>query len=176
MGSLRRTLESMTLTEKEKVYRALFICTANSCRSVIGEGILNKLGREKWVGYSAGSHPSGKVHPGALSILAKKGHSTEGVHSKSWEYEALKDIEFDLVITVCDNAAKETCPYYPGRGVKIHWGLPDPAQCDEVAFEKTYVAMTERVNKLLALDLTKLSNKELKEEGDKIGRESSCGC
>eukprot|EP00092_Neocalanus_flemingeri_P015519 GFUD01016800.1.p1 GENE.GFUD01016800.1~~GFUD01016800.1.p1 ORF type:complete len:163 (-),score=44.56 GFUD01016800.1:102-590(-) len=152
--------------------RVLFLCTGNSCRSIIGEALLNHLGGDRWEGFSAGSRPTGQVHPGALDILASKGVKTTGYVSKSWD--TLGDISFDLVITVCDNAAAETCPYFVGRGIKAHWGLPDPAYAEkkEEAFQNTFSQLQVRITELMDLPLNTLSDLEIKERVNYIGRKA----
>ena len=140
----------------------LFLCTGNSARSILAEVLLNDLGRGSYQAYSAGSQPTGTVNPGALRKLAGKGHSTDGLSSKSWDVfsgEAAPPI--DIVITVCDNAAGESCPIWNGSPVIAHWGIPDPAYYDDeeardAAFDLAYTRLRWRIEKLLALpaDLT----------------------
>ena len=108
-------------------YSVLFLCTGNSARSIIAEAILNKLGAGKFRAYSAGSHPKGHVHPETLRLLRSLGYDTTGFRSKSW-VEFLKEPQFDFVFTVCDDAATEVCPIWPGQPMTAHWGIPDPAE------------------------------------------------
>jgi len=159
-------------TEPDPPTRVLFLCTGNSCRSIIGEALLNHLGGGRWEGFSAGSRPTGQVHPGAISILASNGVETTGYVSKSWD--TLGHITFDLVITVCDNAAAESCPYFVGRGLKGHWGLPDPAYAEkkEEAFQKTFSELQARITKLMTLPLDELSDVEIVERVTAIGKQS----
>jgi arsenate reductase (thioredoxin) len=148
-----------------QMYKILFLCTGNSCRSIIGEALLNHLGKGRIEAYSAGSHPTGKVNPNALAILKEHGIPTEGYTSKSWE--ALEGVPIDIVITVCDQAAGETCPAYLGKASRAHWGLPDPAGVNgseedvKAAFRATFDALKRRVERLLALPLESLSEQEL---------------
>jgi arsenate reductase len=136
----------------------LVLCTGNSARSVMGEVLINALGKGGWKAYSAGSHPAGQINPLTLEILREKGLSTEGLRSKSWDEFANPDApKMDLVITVCDNAAGEVCPIWPGAPRKIHLGFPDPAaakgtQAERMAeFRKVYALIEEKVSRLIAL-------------------------
>ena len=134
----------------------LFLCTGNSARSIIAEGILRKLGGETFFSYSAGSHPAGKPNPFALAVLRDHGIDVSFARSKHWdEFADSNSPKMDLIITVCDNAAGETCPVWPGHPSMAHWGVPDPAtvqgshQDTLAAFERTYVEMEVRINMLL---------------------------
>jgi arsenate reductase len=147
----------------------LILCTHNSARSVLGEGMLNhwakKLGKDVHA-FSAGSAPSGRLNPHAIEVLAKAGIDTAGYRSKSWdEFVGVDAPQMRIVITVCDSAAAETCPYWPGSPVKAHWGYPDPSNVPEPerrnAFELTRQAIGYRVLQLLALPLEKMSDGEL---------------
>jgi len=136
----------------------LVLCTGNSARSVLGECLINDLGGGKWRAYSAGSHPTGKVNPLSIDILKEKGHSVEGLRSKSWDEFALPDApRMDLVITVCDNAAGEVCPVWPGHPSKVHIGFPDPADAkgsheERLAeFRRIYAMIEAKVRKLIAV-------------------------
>jgi arsenate reductase (thioredoxin) len=134
----------------------LILCTGNSARSILGEALVNALGEGRIHGFSAGSAPKGEPHPLALKTLESHGHPTEGLSSKSWDVFAGPDApELDAVITVCDGAAAESCPVWPGAPVKAHWGLPDPAGIADIAraraaFEATYQALRRRVKALTA--------------------------
>ena len=135
----------------------LFLCTGNSARSILAEAILNREGADRFRGFSAGSRPKGEVHPAALALLDGLGHPTQGLRSKSWDEfaaEAAPSIHF--VITVCDNAAGEVCPIWPGKPMKDHWSLPDPAAVEvadqSAAFRDTYRALQDRIAKFLATD------------------------
>ncbi len=133
--------------------KVLVLCTGNSCRSIIGEALINALGAGRYQASSAGSHPSGEVHPQALATLRKHKISTEQARSKSWD-EFAGDA-FDLLITVCDEAAQETCPVLVGKHQRIHWGIPDPAHIEgssseiHQAFESTYATLRKRIEKEL---------------------------
>ena len=134
----------------------LVLCTGNSARSVLAECLINDLGGGKWKAFSAGSHPTGKVNPLSVEILQEKGHSIEGLRSKSWDEFALSDApKMDLVITVCDNAAGEVCPIWPGHPSKLHVGFPDPAAAkgthDErlAVFREVYGMIEGKIRKLI---------------------------
>ena len=139
------------------VRNVLFLCTGNSARSVLAEVLLNDLGQGTYRAYSAGSHPTGKVNPGALKKLAENGHATDGLASKSWDVFSGTDAPvMDIVITVCDSAAGESCPIWNGSPVTAHWGIPDPAYFDDeeardAAFDLAYARLRLRIDKLLAL-------------------------
>lgn len=142
----------------DKTINVLVLCTGNSARSVLGEALINDLGGGKWTAYSAGAKPVGRVNPFSLEILAEKGHSTEGYRSKSWDEFALPDApRMDLVITVCDNAAGEVCPVWPGHPSKVHMGFPDPADAkgsheERLAeFRKVYAMIEAKVRRLIEL-------------------------
>lgn len=144
----------------------LILCTGNSARSIIGEVLASSMPGVK--GYSAGSTPKDEPHPMALSVLSAKGHDVSGLYSKSWDEFAVPDApEMSIVITVCDNAAGEACPYWPGHPVQVHWGLADPASVEEMAqqraaFEDTYFSLKKRLQRLAELDFDALSDAELK--------------
>lgn len=132
--------------------RVLFLCTGNSARSVIAEACLNALGAPRFNAASAGSHPAGRVHPGALAVLRRNGIDTNGLRSKSWDEFSAGD-RIDIVITVCAAAAGETCPVFPGRAVRAHWGVADPPAADDVdaAFERAYAVIRRRIERLVGM-------------------------
>lgn len=156
--------------------KVLILCTGNSCRSVLGEALINHLGGDRFQAFSAGSHPTGKVNANALATLARHGISTEGFSSQSWDEFEGKGI--DIAITVCDSAAGEVCPVYLNSVVRAHWGLPDPAHAAgsqediDAAFESTYAALEKRIGQLLALPVETMSKPELTEALNKIGAET----
>jgi len=155
----------------------LFLCTGNSARSILAEAFLNSAGRGRFRGYSAGSHPAGKVNPFALELLEKNRLSTEGLHSKSWdEFAKPGAAELHFVFTVCDNAAGETCPFWPGQPVTAHWGVPDPAAVqgsDEQkrkAFLDAFTQLSTRIRLFLSLPFEKLERQALEKQLRDIGR------
>ncbi|MDI1231466.1 MAG: arsenate reductase ArsC [Methylobacter sp.] len=149
------------------------ICTGNSCRSVIGEALFNHLGQGRIQAFSAGSHPIGRINQGALATLKRHGLPTDGYQSQSWE--AFADQPMDIVITVCDNAAGETCPVYLTKAVRAHWGVSDPGHVEGseeekmAAFEQTYRTLELRINAMLALPLETIPHEELTAELNAIG-------
>jgi arsenate reductase (thioredoxin) len=156
----------------------LFLCTANSARSILGEGILRSLGAGKFQAFSAGSHPRGKPNPLALSVLEDHGHDISGLASKSWDVFAGTDApKMDYVFTVCDAAAGESCPYWPGQPLTAHWGIADPASVEgsaieqRAAFERAYALLRHRIELLIALPLPSLDIVALKGELKRIGAE-----
>lgn len=156
----------------------LVLCTGNSARSILGEALLNEKGNGRLKAYSAGSDPKGKVHPASLLLLKSKGLKTDLFRSKSWdEFSTNGAPILDIVITVCDSAGSETCPVWIGAPVQAHWGMPDPAAIEGAGqaetFEKTYIYMLERVEKILAFPFESMSNEELKEALDLIGKASN---
>ena len=160
-----------------KPYNVLFLCTGNSARSILAEAYLNSAGRGRFKAYSAGSHPAGKVNPLALELLAKNRIDTGAFRSKSWEEFARGGAPgIDFVFTVCDNAAGEVCPVWPGKPITAHWGVADPAAVggsDEdkrKAFQRAFAELSARINLLLALPIDKLDRRALKSRLDEIGR------
>jgi arsenate reductase len=157
-------------------YNILFLCTGNSARSIMAEAILNHKGNPRFKAYSAGSHPSGTPRTEALHQLAAAGISTEGLRSKSWdEFAQPTSPHIDFIITVCDNAAAETCPFWPGHPVTAHWGIPDPASVTGTpaeiasAFHEGFLHLERRIDAFLALPLDTLSPSGLRIEMETIG-------
>ena len=159
-----------------KPYNILFLCTHNSARSILAEGLVNSLGKGQFKGYSAGSQPSGRINPLALDTLQSMGIDTNGMESKSWDVYATPDApQMDFIITVCDNAAGEACPYWPGSPMTAHWGFPDPslAEGDEsakrAAFGKTAQAIAHRLSLFLSLPHDTLDRMSLLREVKALG-------
>lgn len=147
----------------ERIYNVLFLCTGNSARSILAEAILNDRGKGRFKAFSAGSHPKGTVHPAALALLQRNGLSIQGLRSKAWdEFAAPGAPHLDFVFTVCDNAAGEVCPVWPGRPVTAHWGQPDPAAVEGTdidkaeAFREAFRTLGRRIDLFLALPLATL--------------------
>ena len=160
-----------------RVFNVLFLCTGNSARSIIAEGLLNFEGQGRFRAYSAGSFPTGRVNPLALSTLQQAGLPTEGYRSKSWdEFAELGAPVMDFAFTVCDDAAGETCPVWPGRPVTAHWGVADPAAVSGSdaektrAFRETLRQLSNRIRLFTALPIEKLDRLALKKHVDDIGR------
>jgi arsenate reductase (thioredoxin) len=169
----------MLLSMAERPLNVLFLCTANSARSILAEACLNSVGGERFRAYSAGSHPSGTVNPYALKLLERKGISTDGLSSKAWdEFAAPGAPPMHVIITVCDNAAGETCPVWPGRPASAHWGVADPAAAvgdDDVkraAFERAYATLKKRIDALASLDPASLDRAALERRLRAIGDET----
>ena len=155
----------------------LFLCTGNSARSILAEAYLNSAARGRFVAYSAGSHPAGKVNPFASDLLEKNRLPTQGLRSKNWdEFAAPGAPKMDFVFTVCDSAAGEVCPIWPGQPITAHWGVADPAAAvgsDEAkrkAFLRAFTELSTRINLLLALPIEKLERTALKRKLDQIGK------
>ena len=154
----------------------LFLCTGNSARSILAEAYLNTSGRGRFKAFSAGSHPAGKVNAFALELLAQHRIPTDGLRSKSWDEFARPGAPaLDFVFTVCDNAAGEACPVWPGRPITAHWGVADPAAVEgpdamkRKAFARAFTELSARINLMLALPMEKLDRLALKSELDAIG-------
>ena len=157
-------------------YNVLFLCTGNSARSVIAEAILNKLGAGKFRSFSAGSQPKGRVHPETIRLLQGLGYDTSGFRSKSWdEFTAASAPQFDFVFTVCDNAAAESCPLWPGQPMTAHWGVPDPAEATgtdaeiALAFKEAYRMLNQRIGIFTSLPLRSLDKLALQRKLKEIG-------
>jgi arsenate reductase (thioredoxin) len=158
-------------------YNVLFLCTGNSARSIMAEAILNRKGAPNFTAYSAGSHPSGRVHPGAVKELELAHLPTAGMRSKSWDEFAQPGApRLDFVFTVCDNAANEVCPVWPGQPMTAHWGIPDPAAVHDSAdasgkaFREAFFLLDRRISLFLSLPLATLDTMALKRELNAIGR------
>ena len=160
----------------ERVYTVLFLCTGNSARSVMAESLLNQIGKDRFKAYSAGSHPAGTVNPFTVELLERNGHATDHLRSKSWdEFGRPGAPQMDLVITVCDSAAGETCPVWPGHPITAHWGFEDPAAFqgppDEkrAKFEAVYRQIATRVRLLVSLPLRSLDRLAAEQKVREIG-------
>ena len=162
---------------QDKQYNVLILCTGNSARSILGEVLFNALGKGKFIAHSAGSQPVGRVNPFALELLQQQGHSIAGLRSKSWdEFAAPGAPQIDFIFTVCDNAAGETCPIWPGKPATAHWGIPDPAAvtgddaAKHTAFRKASEQLARRIQLFMSLPIEKLDKLVLKEKLAEIGR------
>ena len=160
----------------ERVYNVLFLCTGNSARSIFAESLVNHWGQGCFRGFSAGSFPKGEVHPLALELLRRRGLPRTGLRSESWdEFAAPRAPVMDLVFTVCDQAAGEICPVWPGNPVTAHWGVPDPAAATgseverQAAFRAALTALEQRIKLFVALPVAKLDRLALKRRLDEIG-------
>lgn len=159
----------------DRIYNVLFLCTGNSARSVLAEALLNKAGIGRFRAFSAGSHPRGAVHPMALEVLDGLGLETEGLRSKSWDEFAVDGApEIDFIFTVCDNAAGETCPVWPGKPITAHWGIEDPAAIEgpgqRQAFLDALMYMRNRISLFLALPIASIDRMTLGVKLREIGR------
>jgi arsenate reductase (thioredoxin) len=161
----------------ERPFNVLFLCTGNSARSIIAEAILNKVGRGRFCAYSAGSQPKGQVNPNTIELLQGLGYNTSALRSKSWDEFARPGApKFDFVFTVCDNAAAETCPVWPGQPVTAHWGVPDPAEAKGsaaeigLAFKDAYRMLNQRIRIFVALPIRSLDQLSLQKRLKEIGR------
>jgi arsenate reductase (thioredoxin) len=159
-------------------YNVLFLCTGNSARSIMAEAILNFKGRPIFAAYSAGSHPSGRVRPEALREIERAHLPTNGLRSKSWDEFAQPGApEMNFVFTVCDNAAREVCPVWPGQPMTAHWGVPDPAAVEgtpdeiERAYREAFMALDRRIGLFLCLPIASLDRLAIKREIDRIGQQ-----
>jgi protein-tyrosine-phosphatase len=167
----------MKVVSGREPLNVLFLCTGNSARSIMAECILNRLGTGKFRAFSAGSHPTGKVNPLAVTLLRKSNYDISHLRSKSWDEFAKPDApKLDFVFTVCDDAANEICPIWPGQPMTAHWGLPDPAKAQgsdaerSLAFADTMRMLTQRIGIFVSLPLDKLSKLALRKELDAIGK------
>ena len=161
------------------VFNVLFLCTGNSARSILAEAIMNKLGAGRFKAFSAGSIPKGKVHPEAIALLARLGFDTGFARSKNWDEFAGPDApKMDFVFTVCDDAANEACPVWPGQPLSAHWGIPDPAAVEgtdsevSLAFSEAYRMLNTRISIFTALPLASIDRMSLQPRLDDIGRQT----
>ena len=161
----------------ERVYNVLFLCTGNSARSILAEAILNRVGQGRFKAASAGSRPTGAVHPFALDLLKNLNYGTDWARSKSWDEFAGPDVDhLDFVFTVCDNAAAEVCPAWPGQPMSAHWGVPDPAEATgtdaeiRYAFSEAHRMLYARISIFTSLPLTSIGRLALQERLDEIGK------
>jgi arsenate reductase (thioredoxin) len=162
---------------REPRYNVLFLCTHNSARSVMAECILNRLGQGRFKAYSAGSQPSGQIHPRALALLKKSNYDTSSLRSKSWEeFTGPNAPQLDFVFTVCDDAANEVCPVWPGQPMTAHWGVPDPSRATGTeaerafAFADTHRMLNLRIGIFVSLPIRSLDQLSLQKRLDEIGR------
>lgn len=161
----------------ERIYNVLFLCTGNSARSILAEAILNKEGKGRFRAYSAGSQPKGAVNPYTINLLERLGYDTAGLRSKTWhEFIESGAPEFDFIFTVCDSAAGESCPVFPGTPSTAHWGIPDPAEATgtpaeiATAFNEAYRMLSRRIEVFIALPLHSLDELALHARLREIGR------
>lgn len=167
------------MSDSDPVFNVLFLCTGNSARSILAECILQRLGGGRFKSYSAGSFPKGEVHPAALDVLRTNNYPVDRLRSKSWDVFAAADApKLDFIFTVCDNAAGEVCPIWPGQPVTAHWGIPDPAAVENSAavqteaFAKAYRQMSQRIESFLNIPLAVLDNPTVVDRLNEIGREA----
>jgi arsenate reductase (thioredoxin) len=160
----------------DEALNVLFLCTGNSARSILAEVILNRVGQRRFRGFSAGSRPRGEVHPLALALLERTHHDVSNLRSKSWdEFADGRGPRLDFVFTVCDDAANEECPFWPGQPVTAHWGLPDPARAEgseaqrALVFADTYRMLNHRISTFVSLPLASLDRMSLQRQLDAIG-------
>jgi protein-tyrosine-phosphatase len=165
------------VSDPNRTFNVLFLCTGNSARSILSEALLNKRGQGQFRAFSAGSHPAGRVNPYALELLQRMGYSTDGLRSKSWdEFAAPGAPDLDFVFTVCDNAAGEVCPMWPGQPITAHWGIPDPAAVEgsdeqkRKAFDEAFRILERRISLFLSLPIRSLEQLVLQERLSEIGR------
>jgi len=162
----------------EQAFNVLFLCTGNSARSILAEAILNRVGQGSFKAFSAGSNPKGEVHPYTIQLLEGLNHDTSFARSKSWDEFARPNApKMDFVFTVCDDAANEACPVWPGQPISAHWGVPDPAKAEgtdaerHLAFAEAYRMLNNRISIFTALPLKTLDGLALKKRLDEIGRD-----
>ena len=176
-GGEKRREETMAIHKQQEPLNVLFLCTGNTARSIMAEAILNRLGVGKFKAYSAGSYPKGEVNPHALTVLRKSKFDVSKLRSKSWDEFAEPEVpELDFVFTVCDDAAKEVCPVWPGQPMTAHWGLPDPAKAEgteaeqALAFADCFRMLYQRISIFVSLPIDRLSKLSLQKHLDEIGQ------
>lgn len=164
----------------DKIYNVLFLCTGNSARSILAEAVLNQLGAEHFRAYSAGSHPRGEVHPLALALLQNNHYDVSSLRSKSWdEFAESGAPKMDFVFTVCDQAAGEVCPLWPGQPITAHWGFADPSHVEgdietkRRAFTRTHIEISNRIRLFLSLPLSKIDRLSLQKQLGELGQSQS---
>lgn len=172
----------MVEAAQNKVFNVLFICTGNSARSIMAEAVLNRAGQGRFRAFSAGSEPKGHIHPYALDLLRRLHYDVGGLRSKSWlEFSGPDAPKLDFAFTLCDTAAAETCPVWPGQPMTAHWGLPDPAAATgaeaqvRLAFADTLRMLTNRINIFVSLPMRSLDLLTLQKQLDAIGRTTNAG-
>ncbi len=165
------------MSEVDRVENVLFLCTGNSARSILAEAVLTRLGTPRFRAFSAGSDPKPEPHPAAIETLDRLGYETVGLRSKSWEeFAGPRAPEMDFIVTVCDDAAGEVCPIWPGHPMTLHWGLPDPAafrgspEQTRAVFERTHDALVTRIQQFIELDSESIPRSERTARLAKIGR------
>jgi arsenate reductase (thioredoxin) len=177
-GGKSETAQEVTMREREDKtpFNVLFLCTGNSARSIMAEVLLNRAGQGKFRAFSAGSQPKGQVHPHALDLLRRMNFDVSGLRSKSWsEFAKPEGPKLDFVFTVCDNAAAETCPVWPGQPMTAHWGVPDPAAATgneaevRLAFADAFRVLSNRINIFVSLPLRSLDQLSLQRQLNAIG-------
>jgi arsenate reductase (thioredoxin) len=173
---------NMRKNTRNDPYNVLFLCTGNSARSIMAEAILNRAGQGNFQAFSAGSHPKGHIHPYALDLLRKLHYDVTGLRSKSWKEFSRPDAQkLDFVFTVCDNAAKEACPLWPGQPMTAHWGVPDPVEARgneaevRLAFADTVRMLTNRINIFVSLPFRSLDQLALQRQIEAIGKTKNAG-
>jgi arsenate reductase len=166
----------------KKPFNVLFLCTGNSARSIMAEAILNRAGQGNFRAFSAGSHPKGHIHPYTLDLLRRLNYDVSDLRSKSWSEFAREDApKLDFVFTVCDDAANEPCPYWPGQPMTAHWGMPDPAAATgteaevRLAFADAMRMLTNRINIFISLPLRSLDQLSLQKQIDQVGKTKDAG-
>lgn len=166
----------------DKIFNVLFLCTGNSARSIMAEVTLNRAGKGKFRGFSAGSQPKGQIHPYTLDLLRQMHFDVSRLRSKSWkEFSGPDAPKLDFIFTVCDNAAQETCPVWPGQPITAHWGIPDPAAATgteaevRLAFADSLRMLTNRINIFVSLPLRSLDQLALRKQLDAIGKTKDAG-